>query len=236
MRYDIFTHFGSYLWQKCSDICENFVTDISIDKWIPHSVKFLYRGHRVKVTEAKKACLSVLFAPGLLLIETQSCNHYYWWITDQVDELTMTMFQIVLYREKDVLSCICEMPFVHSLLSKIPDDLPFELLITQAGDLFIQYPPNMLEHEAKIQYERWESLVVKPVIWTEHNFHAWVYSVIEAPHNFRIFASQTRTNITNNNAINNICDPLFSWMHQDWKICKVKGMQRILYFYFTKKT
>ena len=64
------------------------------------------------------------------------------------------MLQIVLYREKDVLSCTCEMPFVHSLLSKIPDDLPFELLITQAGDLFIQYPPNVLEHEASIQYQR----------------------------------------------------------------------------------
>jgi len=46
------------------------------------------------------------------------------------------------------------MPFVHSLLSRMPDDLPFELLITQAGDLFIQYPPNVLEHEASIQYQQ----------------------------------------------------------------------------------
>jgi len=68
--------------------------------------------------------------------------------------MMLMMLQIVLYREKDVLSCICEMPFVHSLLSKIPDDLPFELLITQAGDLFIQYPPNVLELEARLQYER----------------------------------------------------------------------------------
>ena len=50
------------------------------------------------------------------------------------------------------------MAFVHSLLSKIPDDLPFELLISQAGDLFIQYPPNVLEHEADVQYRRLDEL------------------------------------------------------------------------------
>jgi len=66
-----------------------------------------------------------------------------------------TMFiQIVLYREDAVLSCECEMPFVHSLLSRIPDDLPFELLITRTGDLFIQYPPHALEAEARHQYEQ----------------------------------------------------------------------------------
>jgi hypothetical protein len=51
------------------------------------------------------------------------------------------------------MECICEMPYVHGLLSRIPQDLPFELLITQTGDLFIQYPPNVLEDEARIQYE-----------------------------------------------------------------------------------
>lgn len=61
---------------------------------------------------------------------------------------------IVLYREKEVLACQCEMPYVHKLLSHIPDDLPFELLIVRAGDLFIQYPPNELESEARQQYER----------------------------------------------------------------------------------
>lgn len=60
----------------------------------------------------------------------------------------------MLYREKDVLKCECEMPYVHALLSRIPDDVPFELLISQTGDLFIQYPPNVLEDEAKQQYEK----------------------------------------------------------------------------------
>lgn len=33
---------------------------------------------------------------------------------------------------------------VHQLLSRIPDDLPFEQLISKAGDLFLQYPPTEL--------------------------------------------------------------------------------------------
>ena len=62
--------------------------------------------------------------------------------------------QIVLHREKEVMSCECEMPYVHKLLSQIPDDLPWELLIVRAGDLFIQYPPNVLEDEAKSNYNK----------------------------------------------------------------------------------
>ena len=50
------------------------------------------------------------------------------------------------------------MPYVHSLLSKIPDDLPFEYLASYAGDLFIQFPPEELaleaEEQAKARYEK----------------------------------------------------------------------------------
>ena len=47
----------------------------------------------------------------------------------------------------------CEMCYVHSLLSKIPPDLPFEALIVRAGDLFVQYPPKALEAEAAAQHK-----------------------------------------------------------------------------------
>lgn len=60
---------------------------------------------------------------------------------------------IVLYRESEVLTTDCEMCMVHSLLSKIPHDLPLEQLITRAGDLYVQYPPDMLESEARMHYE-----------------------------------------------------------------------------------
>lgn len=51
---------------------------------------------------------------------------------------------VVLYREKLLLSTECDMCILHSILSKVPDDLPFELLISRAGDLFLLYPPDQL--------------------------------------------------------------------------------------------
>ena len=62
--------------------------------------------------------------------------------------------QIVLYREKEVLAEECDMPYIHSLLSKIPEDLPMEQLVTKAGDLFVQYPPSVMAKEAKLHYEK----------------------------------------------------------------------------------
>ncbi|XP_041376061.1 TBC1 domain family member 20-like isoform X2 [Gigantopelta aegis] len=61
---------------------------------------------------------------------------------------------IVLYREKEVLACECEMCFIHSLLSKIPDHLPFEQLIAKAGDLYLQFPPAALANEAIIKFRK----------------------------------------------------------------------------------
>ena len=58
--------------------------------------------------------------------------------------------QVVLYRSEDVLAAECEMPIIHSLLSRIPENLPFEELATHAGDLFIQFPPKDLEVEAQM--------------------------------------------------------------------------------------
>lgn len=52
--------------------------------------------------------------------------------------------QIVLYREEEVLDCECDMAMMHHLLSQIPQDLPYETLISRAGDLFVQFPPSEL--------------------------------------------------------------------------------------------
>lgn len=59
--------------------------------------------------------------------------------------------QIVLYREQEVLDCECDMASVHHLLSQIPQDLPYETLISRAGDLFVQFPPSELAREAAQQ-------------------------------------------------------------------------------------
>ncbi|XP_028667824.1 TBC1 domain family member 20 [Erpetoichthys calabaricus] len=58
---------------------------------------------------------------------------------------------IVLYRENEVLESECDMAAVHHLLSQIPQDLPYETLISRAGDLFVQFPPSELAREAALQ-------------------------------------------------------------------------------------
>uniref|UniRef100_A0A4W5NSS8 TBC1 domain family member 20 n=1 Tax=Hucho hucho TaxID=62062 RepID=A0A4W5NSS8_9TELE len=58
---------------------------------------------------------------------------------------------IVQYREDEVLDCECDMASVHHLLSQIPQDLPYETLISRAGDLFVQFPPSELAREAAQQ-------------------------------------------------------------------------------------
>uniref|UniRef100_A0A672ZBY0 TBC1 domain family member 20 n=1 Tax=Sphaeramia orbicularis TaxID=375764 RepID=A0A672ZBY0_9TELE len=58
---------------------------------------------------------------------------------------------IVLHREKEVKQTECDMAMVHHLLSRIPDDLPYEHLITQSQHLFDLYPPSLLAKQASLQ-------------------------------------------------------------------------------------
>ncbi|MBN3286405.1 TBC20 protein, partial [Polyodon spathula] len=58
---------------------------------------------------------------------------------------------IVLHREKEVKHCDCDMPSIHQLLSQIPQNLPYEELISRAEELLKCYPPTLLEKRAAIQ-------------------------------------------------------------------------------------
>ncbi|MGH0163630.1 UNVERIFIED_CONTAM: hypothetical protein FKN15_044968 [Acipenser sinensis] len=58
---------------------------------------------------------------------------------------------IVLHREKEVKRCDCDMPSIHQLLSQIPQNLPYEELISRAEELLKHYPPTLLEKRAAIQ-------------------------------------------------------------------------------------
>lgn len=58
---------------------------------------------------------------------------------------------IVLHREKEVKQTECDMAMVHHLLSQIPQDLPYEILICHAQDLFDRYPPTLLAKRAALQ-------------------------------------------------------------------------------------
>ncbi|XP_026155651.1 TBC1 domain family member 20 isoform X1 [Mastacembelus armatus] len=61
---------------------------------------------------------------------------------------------IVLHREKEVKKTECDMAMVHHLLSRIPQDLPYEVLIGQSQYLFDQYPPSLLAKQAALQSRR----------------------------------------------------------------------------------
>nr|XP_056710832.1 TBC1 domain family member 20-like [Euleptes europaea] len=61
---------------------------------------------------------------------------------------------IVLYREEEVLSCDCDMPSVHQLLSHIPPDLPYETLVVRAHLLFRRLPHTELVKQAALQLHK----------------------------------------------------------------------------------
>ncbi|XP_030645047.1 TBC1 domain family member 20 isoform X2 [Chanos chanos] len=58
---------------------------------------------------------------------------------------------IVLHRSEEVMSTDCDMASVHHLLSQIPQDLPYEALVTRAQNLFTQCPPTQLAQSAALQ-------------------------------------------------------------------------------------
>ena len=60
----------------------------------------------------------------------------------------------MLHRREEVFQTEPEMCFIHVLLSKMPPNLPYELLIERARELFIMYPPSLLAPEADFEYER----------------------------------------------------------------------------------
>lgn len=54
---------------------------------------------------------------------------------------------IVLYREDDVFKEDCDMASMHCVLSRLPENLPFEYIMRQADELYRKYPPEVVERE-----------------------------------------------------------------------------------------
>ena len=62
------------------------------------------------------------------------------------------------------------MCFVHVCLSTVPEDLPYEQLISDAHELFQLYPPSELADEAEFEYENrfgfyMDMVAQKPKTW-----------------------------------------------------------------------
>uniref|UniRef100_A0A8C8F9V9 TBC1 domain family member 20 n=1 Tax=Oncorhynchus tshawytscha TaxID=74940 RepID=A0A8C8F9V9_ONCTS len=88
---------------------------------------------------------------------------------------------IVLHREKEVKQTECDMAMVHQLLSKIPQDLPYEELITQAHCLFTRYPPSLLAKRAALQ-SRNRSCQLYPTQCISSSSSSWLVGcLVEGP-------------------------------------------------------
>lgn len=73
---------------------------------------------------------------------------------------------IVLHRELEILKQDCEMAAVHSLLSGIPRDLPFEELLIHSLNLYESYKPKLLAHMS-IEHSCIDKSKLKPKkVWT----------------------------------------------------------------------
>lgn len=63
---------------------------------------------------------------------------------------------IVWYRANEVYECECDMAMLHCLLSRLPDDLPFEDILVTAKQLYEQNDPTDLEPEVQALERREE--------------------------------------------------------------------------------
>lgn len=52
---------------------------------------------------------------------------------------------VAIQRRDEILAEVCDMASIHCLLSQIPDDLPFEVILERASGYFKKYPPKSLE-------------------------------------------------------------------------------------------
>ncbi len=59
-----------------------------------------------------------------------------------------TNVQIVVHFREQIFQLECEYSTIHSFLCKIPQDLPFNELITKSLKLLKNYPPRKLENIA----------------------------------------------------------------------------------------
>ena len=59
--------------------------------------------------------------------------------------------QIIISRRSEVLSQECEMSAVHGLLTKLPQELDFEVAISTACELFQKHPPSVVAARRRLK-------------------------------------------------------------------------------------
>ncbi|XP_063699600.1 TBC1 domain family member 20 [Culicoides brevitarsis] len=105
----------------------------------------------------EKSTVGTLFAlPWFLTWFGHSLNSYrsvvrlydYFLASEPLLPLYVTA-AIVLYRENDIFKEDCDIASLHCLLSQLPEDLPFEYLLTYADTLYKKFPPKMIEADVE---------------------------------------------------------------------------------------
>lgn len=103
----------------------------------------------------ERSTVGTLFAlPWFLTWFGHSLNSYrdvvrlydYFLASDHLLPIYVTA-AIVLYREDDLFKEDCDMASMHCVLSRLPENLPFEYIMGQADELYGKYPPEMVERE-----------------------------------------------------------------------------------------
>lgn len=61
---------------------------------------------------------------------------------------------LVLLRAEEIFEVGCDMASIHCLLSQIPDDTPFEEILTCASNLYECHPPETIERGVKERIRR----------------------------------------------------------------------------------
>lgn len=56
---------------------------------------------------------------------------------------------IVLHRADEIFKTPCEMPLLHHMLSNVPEDLPFDLLLIETRKLMEAHPPDVIEKDVE---------------------------------------------------------------------------------------
>ncbi|TMS35782.1 hypothetical protein L596_003105 [Steinernema carpocapsae] len=52
---------------------------------------------------------------------------------------------LVLHRKREIMACEPEMPVIHHLLSRIPDNLNVDEVLSTASQLILSYPPSLVQ-------------------------------------------------------------------------------------------
>lgn len=70
---------------------------------------------------------------------------YDFFLASPVDMSLYVAASLAVQRRDEILSEGCDMASIHCLLSRIPDDLPFEDILEKASSYYKKYPPKSLE-------------------------------------------------------------------------------------------